>query len=1012
MPVIPPKISGKTTTSTGTSTTPIARGPNGGPAAQEGAVEDAASVLANAYDKLANAERKEAREALAQDPQFAKLVRALGTYENAANALAVAMTYLKKIPEGEGIKPSDVATKIVGHIGATTAISRTYSNLMGAVADDKMQAVLDKAGIQQTHVVTGPGHGAAANFALLFFEGVLAQIYPERYPQNATGLQNLIADFCRPGSPLPSHVFPGVPSVSEGGELGYSLGIAAGAGVANADALILAQIGDKEAEIGPLQAAIENHNAVYDFRKGLVLPVVHANGLGISGTSIISARTNEELRTYLRGLGYNPRIIDAEDTEPMRKANALSVKLDEALQAKPVDDKVVDSLRKEIRSLRDESAQQTNAELQQAIRRSIVNLANKKAAALDLESATVELNQAKADLKPGDEVGARRVQQLETKREEALDRFRLARTPFIVYREAKGGGHAPAYIDGKPTKGAPPSHQIILQPKDLVSDAPGAREHLQRWLEDLTRDVGVKGLVPTEGTPLGDAARVVLPRDKMRAGAAPLATGKAALSAGKDATKLDFVDPRAFAPAPAADVKPESRGTEARGSNDLVDKWLFKYTDDNRGDVFFFGADTAESNKLKGTVTGLGRRLNLPKGEHHPSSTSPQGDAIDILSEQYLMSMAQGVVNSGKQAIITNYEAFHQVSASLLRQFIKFRKQSVEANEKAKQLGNSTDFRPPVPNMVLHLSSLLGEQDHNGFSHQNPGLVDDLAADPREHVQVFFPAEATSALLMMDRAVRGTDQVVAVVADKQPRKQFLTLDEAKTLSEKGALTLDFASDLNGAAKPDVVLAATGGYQTDEALAAAHILKAFNEQLKKDGKRTVNFSTVAVAEPFKMRPGQDEDNFAMQALRARGRGAPPKADKTIFDDATFAKLFPVGAPVVWTFGGFERTAKGLVDGRDRVFSVHGYRNEGSTTTRFDMMVRNGCDRFTLATDVVERAFRNGAIDEDTRNKVQQFCADQLIAHDGRIKRGDGDDPQWIKDGAWPKPGTVLSPPKDG
>jgi xylulose-5-phosphate/fructose-6-phosphate phosphoketolase len=1010
MPMLPPKITGKPASTTAvdrpTSST-SSTSPTSAKAAE--GVEDAAALLAKAYDKLEGAERKEARDALAQDPQFAKLVRALGTYENAANALAVAMTYLKKVPDGTAIQPADVATKIVGHIGATTAISRTYSNLMGAVSDERMQGILDKAGIAQTHVVTGPGHGAAANFALLFFEGVLAKIYPERYPLNATGLQNLIADFCRPGSPLPSHVFPGVPSVSEGGELGYSLGIAAGAGIANADALILAQIGDKEAELGPLQAAIENHNAVFDFRKGLVLPIVHANGLGISGTSIISARSNDELRGYLRGLGYQPRIIDAEDTDAMRKADAASAKLDKLLQATPVDHKQVDELRKEIRSLRDESALQTNSELQRAIQRSIVNLASKKAAAVDLESLTNELTQAKADVKPGDDVGAKRIEQLEAKRADAMEKFRLCRTPFIVYREAKGGGHAPAFVDGKPMKGAPPSHQIILQPKDLLSDTPGAREHLQRWLEDLTRDVGVKGLVPTEGTPLGDASRLVLPREKMRVGEAPLALGKAALSAGKDPKKLDFVDPKAFVP---NDVTSDKRGVDARGSNDLIDKWLFLYTDENRGDVFFFGADTAESNKLKGTVTGLGRRLNLPKGEHHPSSTSPQGDAIDILSEQYLMSMAQGVVNSGKQAIITNYEAFHQVSASLLRQFIKFRKQSVEANEKAKSLGNPADFRPPVPNMVLHLSSILGEQDHNGFSHQNPGLVDDLAADPREHVQVFFPAEATSALLMMDRAVRGTDQVVAVVADKQPRKQFLTLDEAKTLSEKGALPLEFASDLNGAQKPDVVLAATGGYQTDEALAASQIIKAFNEQLKGEGKRTVNFSTVAVAEPFKMRPHQDEDNFAMQALRARGRGAPPKTDKTIFDDTTFSKLFPVGAPVVWTFGGFERTAKGLVDGRDRVFSVHGYRNEGSTTTRFDMMARNGCDRFTLAADVVERAFRNGAIDEDTKNRVQQFCADQLIAHDGRIKRGDGDDPQWIKDGAWPKPGTTLAPPKDG
>ena len=750
-----------------------------GKTVEQAGVEAARGALAEAYDKLDRAERKEAREALATDPAFAKLVKALGTYENAANALAVAMTYLKAVPEGNGIKPADVAEKIVWHIGATTAISRTYANASAALADPRVKLVLERAGVDQAHVVTGPGHGAAANFALLFFEGVLGKIYPERYPQNAQGLQNLIADFCRPHSPLPSHVNPGVPTVSEGGELGYSFGIAAGAGLANADSFILAQIGDKEAEVGPLQAAIENHNAVYDFRKGLVLPVVHANGLGISGTSIISSRSNDDLRSYLWGLGYHPRIIDAEDTAPMKKANAKAKDLEgllekkSALAGKPdarLEGQIesqIEILRREVRELRDESALLTNAEMQKCIQRSIVNLGNKKAIALELDASAKELAAASKDAadRPGDDVAQKRKQKLAEKHQEILDRFRLTRTPFIVYREAKGGGHAPAYIDGKPTKGAPPSHQIILSPQALVADDPKTREYLQRWLDDLTRDVGVKGLVPTKGTALGQAASLVLPEHGMRLGEAPLALGKT------DA-KLDFSDPSAFVP------ELKERGVELRGSNDLVDKYLQKHFGENRGDAFFFGADTAESNKLKGTVTSLGRRLNTPKGEHHPSSTGPLGDAIDILSEQYLTSMAQGVVNSGKQAFITNYEAFHQVSASLVRQFIKFRKQSVEANARAQTLGHQGDFRPPVPNLVLHQSSLAFAQDHNGFSHQNPGLVDDLAADPRQHVQVFFPADASSAVYMTDRALRGTDKVVALVVDKQPRKGAEGLDIA------------------------------------------------------------------------------------------------------------------------------------------------------------------------------------------------------------------------------------------
>jgi xylulose-5-phosphate/fructose-6-phosphate phosphoketolase len=338
----------------------------------------------------------------------------------------------------------------------------------------------------------------------------------------------------------------------------------------------------------------------------------------------------------------------------------------------------------------------------------------------------------------------------------------------------------------------------------------------------------------------------------------------------------------------------------------------------------------------------------------------------------------------------------------LLRQFIKFRKQSGEANERAKVLGHEGDFRPPVPSLVLHLSSLSFEQDHNGFSHQNPGLVDDLAADPREHVQVFMPAEANSALFMMDRAVRGTDHVVAVVADKQPRAQFLSPAEAKELAEKGACAFDFASNVKPGQKPDIVLAASGGYHTDEVLAATQILAAFNDKLAGEGRATIAYQTVNVSEPFKLRPRKDDGNFVVAALRAHGRSVKTTDDKTVFDDKAFGALFPPGVPVVYNFGGFKRTADGLTQGRGRDFSVHGYINEGSTTTRFDMMTKNQCDRFTLVADAVERAFRNGTVDEKTKDEVQTWCAEQLIAHDARMDAGAGDDPPEINKGIWPRP----------
>lgn len=960
--------------------------------AEEIAVE---SALLKLYQADATWHRKDvddAKRALAEDPEFKALIDSVGTVENAANALAVAMTYLASYPSGP-IEPENVATKIVGHVGATTAISRTYVNTAAAMKDEDVRRVCDRTGITQTHVVTGPGHGAAAIFGLLFLEGTLAKIYPDRYPVDAKGLQNLIADFCRPKSPLPSHVFPGVPSVSEGGELGYSMGIAAGAAMANPDALIVAQIGDKEAESGPLQACIENHNAVYDFRKGLVLPVVHANGLGISGSSIISGRSDSELKLYLRGLGYAPFIIDAEDSAPMRQADKKSAELEVLLTAEgPKDDAGIAALRSEIQALRSDAAELTNAIVQRYTRQGIYNLAKKKELALALDSTERDIAklESKVETNPKDQLASKRLGQLKTKRDDLTIKLRNKRTPLLVYREAKGGGHAPAFVHGQPAKGAPMSHQVILKAKDLMSTDPSTRNLLDNWLKDLTGGEGVDGLLPQTSANLGAATRTAFPQDSLLPGRAPLAVGRAGKPLAEQSVDT-FMKPLTDA----------GRGAETRGSNDLIDSYLAQYLDANRGDAYLLSADTAESNRLKQTITTLGRRYNLDRGENHPTTSGPGGDAVDVLSEQYLMAMAQGMVNSGKQAVISNYEAFHHVASSMVRQFTKFRKQATEANATAKKFGHKGDFRPPVPNLVLHLSSLAFAQDHNGFSHQNPGLLDDLVSEPRAQVSVYMPPEANTAVAQMDKAVDGKGKVVALIADKQPRAQFLSPQEATNLAEVGAARWDFASSVQ--TKPDVVLAASGGYHTDEVLAATQILGAFNEKLEAEGKRPVRYSTVNVAEPLKLRGAKDKDDVSMARLSVLGRttGA-ASVDATVFDDKTFGDLFPDGVPIVYNFGGFKRTIDSLFSGRGRKVSGHGYSNEGSTTTRFDMMTLNHCDRYSVVVDAVEQAYARGGIDRQSRDRIQSWCAQQLRSHDGRMQAGEYIDPKSIAQGVWTAP----------
>ncbi len=419
--------------------------------------------------------------------------------------------------------------------------------------------------------------------------------------------------------------------------------------------------------------------------------------------------------------------------------------------------------------------------------------------------------------------------------------------------------------------------------------------------------------------------------------------------------------------------------------------------------VVLFSADTAESNRLKQTIATHGRHSNQKLGANHPANSGPRGSVVDVLSEQHLMAMAQGVANSGKQAIITNYEAFFQITSSMVKQYLKFRKQADESNGVAKKLGNPA-YRAAVPNLVFHLSSLGFAQDHNGFSHQNFGFVNDLVTEPRKYVQVLMPAEANSAVLALDLAVRGKNKAVAIVADKQPRKQFLSPAEAKELVRVGGAVWGFASSVDGVKeKPDVVLAASGGYHTDEVLAASRILKEFNSKLATKGKQKVRFTTVNVFEPLKLRAPEGEGDLVAQRLRElaggkRAAGSP--RDRTVFDAATFDKLFPAGTPVVYNFGGAETTAQTLFVGRGREVSTHGYRNEGSTTTRFDMMVRNGCDRFSLVIDAVERAYRKGGVSADARDEIQRSCRAELKAHAARMKKNASVDPAEIVNGIWP------------
>ncbi|KWT94081.1 MULTISPECIES: phosphoketolase family protein [unclassified Variovorax] len=489
--------------------------------------------------------------------------------------------------------------------------------------------------------------------------------------------------------------------------------------------------------------------------------------------------------------------------------------------------------------------------------------------------------------------------------------------PMIVLRSPKGWT-GPKTVDGVPIEGTQRAHQVPLN--GFVENP----SHVG-LLEDWMRSYRPEELFDEGGALRADIADLA-PRGARRMSANPHANGGLLL---KDLRMPEFCDYAVAVPAPGA-VKAEATRVTGEFLRDVMRL--------NAADCNFrmMAPDETTSNRL-GAVFEVSKRTStaeiLPGDDH----VAPDGRVMEVLSEQLCQGWLEGYLLSGRHGLFSCYEAFIHIIDSMFNQHAKWLKVS-----------SGIPWRRPIASLNYLLTSHVWRQDHNGFSHQDPGFIDHVASKKAEVVRIYLPPDANTLLSVTDHCLRSRGYVNVIVAGKQPEFQWLDMESAVRHCSVGMGIWTWASNDEGLA-PDVVMACAGDVATLETLAAVDLLRRELPDLK---VRVVNVV----------------DLMSLQSPSEHPHG---------LADAEFDSIFTEDKPVVFAFHGYPWLIHRLTYRRTNHanFHVHGYREEGTTTTPFDMTVLNRLDRFHLAADAIDRVPRVRA----AAGHVKQHLRDRLLAH---------------------------------
>jgi xylulose-5-phosphate/fructose-6-phosphate phosphoketolase len=506
--------------------------------------------------------------------------------------------------------------------------------------------------------------------------------------------------------------------------------------------------------------------------------------------------------------------------------------------------------------------------------------------------------------------------------------------PMIILRTPKGWT-GPKEVDGEPAEGSFRSHQV---PFSTVRDNP---EHLA-LLDDWLRSYRPDELFDEAGRLIPQLADLA-PAGDRRMSANPAANGGLLL---RDLALPDFRD---YA------VEVDKPGAATGEATKVLGSFLRDVIRRNPESFRLFGPDEVASNRLSPVFEATDRAWVADRRESD-DHLAPNGRVMEVLSEHLCQGWLEGYLLTGRHGLFTCYEAFIHIVDSMFNQHAKWLKMTREI-----------PWRRPIASFNYLLTSHVWRQDHNGFSHQDPGFIDHVANKKAEVIRVYLPPDANTLLSVADHCLRSRNYVNVIVAGKQPALNYLSMNDAVLHCTRGIGIWEWASNDGG--EPDVVMACCGDVPTLETLAAVDLLRQHLPELR---VRVVN-----VVDLMRLQPATEHPHG--------------------LQDREFDALFTTDKPIVFAHHGYPWLIHRLSYRRTNHANLHvrGYKEEGTVTTPFDMVMRNDLDRFHLVMDVIDRVSGLGSRAAALRQRMTDARVEAAA-----YARTHGDDPPEIRDWTWP------------